>query len=166
MMLSQLSLSLDDHLERQIPALNHRAGMADVAGRNLLERANSRLESEFPDPKQTWDRMEENEDGQSTAEYDLAINGYINLCPPNRVGEEQTCAVGLWRGSGLLSSRTKLRTGHSKDAVRAGPLNAFSENGEARGEGSEHAPCRHTLGPRGCHQRSCHGFFCAVLLVR
>jgi hypothetical protein len=77
MMLSQLSLSLDDHLERQIPALNHRAGMADVAGRNLLERANSRLESEFPDPKQTWDRMEENEDGQSTAEYDLAINGYI-----------------------------------------------------------------------------------------
>jgi hypothetical protein len=61
--------------------------------------------------------------------------------------------------SGLLSSRTKLRTGHSKDAVRAGPLDAFSENGEARGEGSEHAPCRHTLGPRGCHQRSCHGFF-------
>jgi len=38
--------------------------------------------------------------------------------------------------SGLLSSRTKLRTGHSKDAVRAGPLDAFSENGEARGEGS------------------------------
>jgi hypothetical protein len=90
MMLSQLSLSLDDHLERQIPALNHRAGMADVAGRNLLERANSRLESEFPDPKQTWDRMEENEDGQSTAEYDLAINGYINLPAKSR-----------WRGADL-----------------------------------------------------------------
>jgi hypothetical protein len=110
MMLSQLSLSLDDHLERQIPALNHRAGMADVAGRNLLERANSRLESEFPDPKQTWDRMEENEDGQSTAEYDLAINGYINLCPPNRVGEEQTCAIGLGVGASFLSNKTQNRS--------------------------------------------------------
>ena len=98
--------------------------------------------------------MEENEDRQSTAEYDLAINGYINLCPPNRGGEERTCAVGFWRRSGLLSSRTKLRTGYSKDAVRAGPLDAFSENGEARGEGSEHAPFRYALGRRGCHQRS------------
>jgi hypothetical protein len=123
MMLSQLSLSLDDHLERQIPALNHRAGMADVAGRNLLERANSRLESEFPDPKQTWDRMEENEDGQSTAEYDLAINGYINLCPPNRVGEKQTCAIGLGVGASFLSNKTQNRS--LKDAVRAGPLDAF-----------------------------------------
>jgi len=95
--------------------------------------------------------MEENEDRQSTAEYDLAINGYINLCPQMR-----------WRGAdmrrgtlakvGLLSSRTKLRTGHSKDAVRAGPLDAFSENGGARGEGSEHVPCRYVLGRREYHQ--------------
>jgi hypothetical protein len=46
--------------------------------------------------------MEENEDRQSTAEYDLAINGYINLCPLNRVGEEQTCAVGLGEGRGFF----------------------------------------------------------------
>jgi hypothetical protein len=65
---------------------------------------------------------------------------------------------------GLLSSRTKLRTGHSKDAARAGFLDAFSENGEARGEGSEHAPCRYALGRRGCHHVT--DFFRAVLLVR
>ena len=29
-----------------------------------------------------------------------------------------------------------------KDAVGVGPLDAFSENGGARGEGSEHAPRR------------------------
>jgi hypothetical protein len=105
------------------------------------------------DPKQTWDRMEENEDRQSTAEYDLAVNGYINLCPPNRVGEEQTYAIGLGVGASFLSN--KLRTGHSKDAVRAGPLDAFSENGGARGERSEHAPFRYALGRRECHQRLC-----------
>lgn len=52
--------------------------------------------------------MEENEDRQSTAEYDLAINGYINngyinLCPLNHVGgDEQTCAVGLLEGRGFF----------------------------------------------------------------
>jgi hypothetical protein len=52
------------------------------------------------DPKQTWDRME---DRQSTPEYDLAINGYINLCPLNRVGEEQTWAS-------FLSNKTQNRS--------------------------------------------------------
>jgi len=53
-----------------------------------------------------------------------------------------------------------------KDAVGVGPLDAFSENGGARGQGSEHAPCRYRLAGADVIDNHVTDFFRAVLLVR
>src|SRR5215207_6987357 len=54
------------------------------------------------------DRMGENEDRQSPAQYDLAINGYTNLCPPNRVGERRGTLAKV--EASFLSNKTQNRS--------------------------------------------------------
>ena len=54
-------------------------------------------------------------------------------------------AANVAGGASLLLEQ-KLRTGHSKDSVVAVPGDAFSGNGGAHGEGSEHAVYHYGLG--------------------